>query len=119
VNLCLASLTLACRGNVLVIVSTTSVVIALTWGGIRYPWSSGQVLAPLVIGLLGLGAFGIYEIYFCKPPVVSPLADKTKVMTGLNNFFKVPIVLRMNWTGASGYLQNFVMAVILATLSCT
>lgn len=31
---------------------------------------------------------------------------------------KVPIMLRMNWTGASGYLQNFVMAVVLATLSC-
>ena len=32
---------------------------------------------------------------------------------------KVPIVLRMDWTGASGYLQNFLMAVVLSTLSCT
>jgi len=85
-------------GNVLVIGSTTSVVIGLTWGGVRYPWSSAHVLSPLVIGLIGLGVFIVYEIYLCKPPVV-------------------PIVLRTKWTGASGYLQNFVMAVVLATLS--
>ncbi|KAI0281064.1 major facilitator superfamily domain-containing protein [Russula aff. rugulosa BPL654] len=85
-------------GNILVIGSTTSVVIGLTWGGVRYPWSSARVLSPLVIGLVGLGVFVIYEIYFCKPPIV-------------------PIVMRMNWTGASGYLQNFLMAVVLATLS--
>jgi hypothetical protein len=96
-------------------------VIALTWGGVTYPWSSGHVIAPLVLGLLGLGVFGVYEIYFCKPPVVSPLADRyeRQILTGINYLFKVPILLRMNWTGASGYLQNFVMAVILATLSCT
>ncbi|KAI9510085.1 major facilitator superfamily domain-containing protein [Russula earlei] len=85
-------------GNVLVTGSTTSVVIGLTWGGITYPWSSAHVLSPLVIGLVGLCVFIIYEINLCKPPVV-------------------PIVLRLNWTAASGYLQNFVMAVVLATLS--
>ncbi|KAF8482465.1 major facilitator superfamily domain-containing protein [Russula ochroleuca] len=85
-------------GNLLVTVSTTSVVIGLTWGGVQYPWSSGRVLLPLVVGLIGLVVFIIYEIYFCKPPVV-------------------PIVLRMDWTGASGYLQSFLMAVVLANLS--
>ncbi|KAN0107400.1 MFS general substrate transporter [Russula decolorans] len=85
-------------GNILVTGSTTSVVVGLTWGGVQYPWSSARVLFPLIIGLLGLCVFVIYEIYFCKPPVV-------------------PIVLRMNWTGASGYFQNFLMAVVLSTLS--
>ena len=32
---------------------------------------------------------------------------------------QVPIVLRVDWTGASGYLQQFAAALILATLSCT
>ncbi|KAI0286537.1 hypothetical protein BC826DRAFT_1120219 [Russula brevipes] len=53
-------------GNVIVIGSTTSIVIALTWGGVLYPWSSSHVLSPLVFGILGLGAFAIYEIYFCS-----------------------------------------------------
>ena len=71
-NLCTSGLTLPLRGNVLIIVSTTSIVVGLTWGGIRYPWLSAHVLSPLVVGFIGLGGFIIYEIYFCKPPVVSP-----------------------------------------------
>ena len=67
--------TLSYRGNILIIGSTISVVIGLTWGGVRYPWSSAQVLSPLVSGLVGLGVFIVYEIYFCKPPIVSPFAS--------------------------------------------
>ncbi|KAH9962027.1 major facilitator superfamily domain-containing protein [Lactifluus volemus] len=85
-------------GNILITGSITSVVIGLTWGGVRYPWSSSHVLVPLIFGLVGLGLFVIYEFYFCKPPVV-------------------PILFRLEWTGASGYLQNFIMAVVLASLS--
>ncbi|KAI0291116.1 major facilitator superfamily domain-containing protein [Russula brevipes] len=85
-------------GNILVTGSTTSIVIALTWGGVLYPWSSVHVISPLVFGLVGLGVFAIYEIYFCKPPVA-------------------PILLRMSWTAASGYLQQFLTAVVLATMS--
>jgi hypothetical protein len=65
---------LDCRGNILVTGSTTSVVIGLTWGGVKYSWSSARVLTPLILGLLGLCVFVVYEIYFCKPPVVSPFA---------------------------------------------
>ena len=106
-----------CRGNILVTGSTTSVVIGLTWGGVQYPWSSARVLSPLIVGLVGLCTFVIYEIYFCKPPVVSPFADARQVLP--TDTFKIPVVLRMNWTCASGFIQNFVMAVMLATLSCT
>ena len=109
----------AYRGNILVTGSTTSVVIGLTWGGVQYPWSSARVLSPLIIGLVGLGVFVIYEIYYCKPPVVSPFADtRQSFLIEFNIPFKVPVVLRMDWTGASGYLQNFVMAMVLASLSC-
>lgn len=65
----------SCRGNILVTGSTTSVVIGLTWGGVRYPWSSARVLLPLICGLIGLCVFVVYEIYFCKPPVVSPFVS--------------------------------------------
>ncbi|KAF8258921.1 hypothetical protein EI94DRAFT_1814313 [Lactarius quietus] len=51
-----------------------------------------------VIGIVGLTSFVIYEFHFCKPPTV-------------------PILFDLNWTGTSGYLQNFVMAVVLASLS--
>ncbi|KAH9954083.1 iron permease [Russula dissimulans] len=75
----------------------TSLVIGVTWGGIQYPWSSAHVLSPLVIGFVGLGIFLVYEVYICKPPVS-------------------PIMLHMNWTGASGYIQSFVIHVLSTTL---
>ncbi|KAI0259681.1 iron permease [Gloeopeniophorella convolvens] len=85
-------------GNALVMSSTTSVVIGLTWGGIQYPWSSARVLVPLVLGISGLCAFLVYELVFCKAP-------------------KMPIVLKTGWTGASGYLQHFLVSMILTSIS--
>lgn len=106
-----------CSGNILITGSTTSVVIGLTWGGMQYSWTSASVLAPLVLGLVGLVSFVIYELRFCKSPTVSLLAY---MRTSLQYFsLKVPILFDLNWTGTSGYLQNFVMAVVLASLSCT
>ena len=110
---------IARRGNILIVGSTTSIVIGFTWGGVRYPWSSASVLLALGIGLVWLVVFIIYEIYFFKPPIVSPFAATRQVFsTGVDIPFKVPIVLRMNWTGASGYIRNFLMAVVSATFSC-
>ncbi|KAH9962019.1 iron permease [Lactifluus volemus] len=85
-------------GNILITGSITSLVIGLTWGGVRFPWSSVHVLAPLVVGFVGMSLFVIYELYLCAPPVV-------------------PILLRLEWTGVSGYLQIFIISMVLASLS--
>ena len=43
-------------GAALLITGTTSLLLALSWGGVRYPWDSGPVLGLLVLGaLLGVG----------------------------------------------------------------
>ncbi|KAH9933581.1 uncharacterized protein BXZ73DRAFT_100965 [Epithele typhae] len=39
-------------GNFIIIAGTMLALVALTWGGIRYPWSSVHVLAPLILGFL-------------------------------------------------------------------
>ncbi|KAG8899736.1 hypothetical protein FRB99_006465 [Tulasnella sp. 403] len=57
-------------GNALVIVATTISVVALTWAGVKYPWSSYRVLVPLILGLAGLAAFLFYEAKFATDPVV-------------------------------------------------
>ncbi|KDQ22095.1 hypothetical protein PLEOSDRAFT_1109216 [Pleurotus ostreatus PC15] len=57
-------------GNLIVVAATTSCVIALTWSGVQFPWSSSHVLVPLIVGLLGLAAFLIYEAYVPRNPVV-------------------------------------------------
>ncbi|KAH9933585.1 major facilitator superfamily domain-containing protein [Epithele typhae] len=38
-------------GDFIIIAGTTLTFVALTWGGIRYPWNSAHVLAPLILGL--------------------------------------------------------------------
>ncbi|KAG8977222.1 hypothetical protein FRC05_002222 [Tulasnella sp. 425] len=57
-------------GNILVIAATTSTIIALTWGGVRYPWDSYKVLVPLILGIVGLIAFFLYEGFVPSEPVV-------------------------------------------------
>ena len=41
--------------------SCTSLIVALTWGGTVYQWSSGTILATLIAGCVGLVFFGLFE----------------------------------------------------------
>ena len=64
-------LTFASSGNSIVIASSTAVAIALTWGGIKYPWSSVRILVPLILGLCGLALWLLYEHTWATHPIVS------------------------------------------------
>ncbi|KAF8554529.1 MFS general substrate transporter [Imleria badia] len=75
-------------GNFLVISSTVAYTIGLTWGGITAPWGSARVIVPLVLGLVGLGAFFAYDATLAKHPLV-------------------PFSLMRNVTSISGYIQTF------------
>ncbi|TCD65221.1 hypothetical protein EIP91_002968 [Steccherinum ochraceum] len=75
-------------GNLIVIAGTTLAVIGLTWGGTRYPWTSAQVLAPLIIGLLLLIVFVVYEAYVPERPTI-------------------PFKVLNNRTTYSGYITTF------------
>jgi hypothetical protein len=44
-------------GNALLVASIVSVLIALTWGGTQYEWSSWRTLLPLILGFIGIGGF--------------------------------------------------------------
>ncbi|KAF7367019.1 Iron permease [Mycena sanguinolenta] len=81
-------------GNVLVVAATTSIIVALAWGGIQYSWSSGRVVAPLISGLLGLAAFFIYEAHYAK-------------------YATIPFDVMNTITGLSGYIQTFLNYVVL------
>jgi MFS family permease len=60
-------------GNAIVMGSTVAILFALTYGGTRYPWSSGRIIAPLVIGLIGLVVFYLFErTKWCPEPVLPP-----------------------------------------------
>ncbi|KAH6669339.1 major facilitator superfamily domain-containing protein [Halenospora varia] len=53
-------------GSVLFIASTVSFLIPVTWGGVMYAWDSWRVLFPLLIGVAGIVAFGIYETWLSR-----------------------------------------------------
>ncbi|KAF8443975.1 major facilitator superfamily domain-containing protein [Boletus edulis BED1] len=62
-------------GNFLVIASTTASTIGFTWGGTTAPWGSVNVVIPLVLGLIGLGAFIVYEATVAKYPLHDDSTD--------------------------------------------
>ncbi|TBU31313.1 MFS general substrate transporter [Dichomitus squalens] len=80
-------------GNTLIIGGTTAVTIALTWGGVTAPWHSAQVLVPLIIGLVLLVLFMLWEARWASHPLV-------------------PISLLSNRTSLSGYIQTFFISVV-------
>ena len=53
-------------GILLLAGSLASLIIGLTWGGTTYPWSSGRIIACLVVGCLGLLILGLYEAFLKK-----------------------------------------------------
>ncbi len=48
-------------GNAVFIGGSSPVLIALSWAGGQYAWSSYQVLVPLIVGLATLGGFVVLE----------------------------------------------------------
>lgn len=77
-------------GNFILIASTVSVLIALTWAGAVHPWSSYHVIVPLVLGLLGLVGFCVFEGSGIAPEPVMPLrlfANRTSVIVYVMTFF--------------------------------
>ena len=57
-------------GNFIFIASSTSFLIPLTWGGVQYPWDSWRTLVPLLIGLLGMVGFCVYERKVAIEPTI-------------------------------------------------
>lgn len=79
-------------------VSVISILIGLTWGDTKYQWSSWRVIVPLVLGLLGLIFFGIYETFIAKNPTMPPR-------------------LFSNRTSLAGFFMTFINGVIIGWVS--
>jgi hypothetical protein len=50
--------------------SATVLLYGLTTGGTAYPWDSANILAPLIIGIVGLGVFVVVELRIAKEPMM-------------------------------------------------
>lgn len=62
---------------------STSALLGLTWGGIKYSWGSVHVLAPLILGLAAILAFFFYEASApCEPTVPWRVMNNRTTVSG-------------------------------------
>ncbi|KXX73519.1 putative MFS-type transporter YusP [Madurella mycetomatis] len=76
-------------GNALLVAASVSVLLALTWAGAYYPWSSYRVVIRLVLGILGLFGFCWLESSIFIPEPVMPIrlfANGTSAVIYINTF---------------------------------
>ncbi|PYH78573.1 MFS general substrate transporter [Aspergillus uvarum CBS 121591] len=60
-------------GNTILTLAVVAILLALTWAGTAYPWSSWRILTPLFLGLAGLALFCIHQASrFCREPSIPP-----------------------------------------------
>ena len=64
--------------NMIIIASATFVLLGLTWGGVRSPSSSANVLVLLVLDLPGV-AFVAYEVFVPTMPIRNGTSINKKV----------------------------------------
>ncbi|KAI3528445.1 major facilitator superfamily transporter [Colletotrichum abscissum] len=55
-------------GNAMFIGSATLLLVAVSWGGLRYSWGSAGTLVPLLLGAVGMALTIIYESCFAMSP---------------------------------------------------
>lgn len=56
-------------GGLLSISGMLLFMLGMQWGGYQYPWKSAHVLAPLILGVVLLIAFCVWESYGAKYPM--------------------------------------------------
>ncbi|QYS95244.1 MFS domain-containing protein [Trichoderma simmonsii] len=81
-------------GITVFIAATTLLLYGITTGGTTNPWNSASVLAPLVLGVFGLGIFLLIEWKVAKTPMV-------------------PLRIFNNRSGNTGFFGSFVHGLVL------
>lgn len=57
-------------GGILFTASMTSTLIAITWGGVNFSWTSASTLVPLIVGLFGLFCTWVWEKWYAAHPFI-------------------------------------------------
>jgi hypothetical protein len=92
----------------LLIISSTSLMLALSWGGLRYPWGSVHVLALATFGLL-VGAGFVARLLTAPEPLIptSVLRDRVVYSATLAACFAMGTLI-----GLSIYVPIFLEGVV-------
>ncbi|KAJ7830744.1 MFS general substrate transporter [Mycena olivaceomarginata] len=106
-------------GNAIIIASASSCMIALTWGGVRFSWSSPQILAPLILGLCGLVLAQYYESKWPVQPTVPMrlLTNRTSLAGYVGTFIQGMVIIGVTLRGASPITSGLLFLPMVLTIS--
>ncbi|KAF7559304.1 hypothetical protein G7046_g4856 [Stylonectria norvegica] len=82
-------------GNAILIASSISTLIALTWAGSVYAWSDARVLVPLIVGLAGMVGFFFFEASGIPVEPVMPIRlfpNRTSCIIYANTFLNQVLI---------------------------
>jgi EmrB/QacA subfamily drug resistance transporter len=86
-------------GNTIFVASVVSLLLGLVMGGQTFPWSSWRIILPIVLGVVGVAVFLVYQgSKMCKDPTM-------------------PLELFSNRTSAIAYALTFLSAMLLQWVS--
>lgn len=93
--------------NIIFVAAVTSLVLALTWGGSTYAWSSGRVLAPLILGIAGIIVFLFIERSFVRYPTVpfDILRSRTTLLGYATTFLHSVVMMEIVYFLPTAYFQ--------------
>lgn len=95
-------------GAALLVASSTSLMLALSWGGVHYPWVSAPVLGLAAFGLAGAAAFAVRLAKAAEPLIpLSVLSDRVVTSATLAACFAMGTLI-----GLSIYVPIFLEGVI-------
>jgi MFS family permease len=110
-------------GNVVFIASISAILIALSWAGAVHPWSSIQVLVPLILGILGLAGFLVLEKFVAEPMMpLRLLSNRTSLTAYILTFFHSIVTmwalyfLPVYFQGVKQYSSGYAGVALLPTI---
>ncbi|KAH8812400.1 major facilitator superfamily domain-containing protein [Xylogone sp. PMI_703] len=87
-------------GNAILIAAVTAILLALAWGGTKHAWDSWRTIVPLVLGFLGIIAFGLIQISgYVEEPTMPPrlFSNRTSVSIYAMAFFHGLLLLYVTY----------------------
>jgi EmrB/QacA subfamily drug resistance transporter len=95
-------------GAFLLTLAITGILLACVWGGVTYPWDSGQVLAPAAAGVVLLVAFVLWERRVAEPLVpIGLFSDRVFAVSSLASVVFGALIF-----GVSIYVPIYVQGVL-------
>ncbi|WP_027166340.1 MDR family MFS transporter [Mesorhizobium sp. WSM3224] len=100
-------------GAVLLVVATTLLLLALSWGGSTYPWFSREILGLVACSIVFWAFFALRLLKAAEPLISLEVLGNPIVLTGTMSMF----LLQAANIGASVYLPVYLQSVVGLSVS--